>query len=269
MSAAPIARAAALLFALALPGAAAAEVTGRFERTLQVTGRVELDVDTGAGKISVRAGRAGAVRIVGQIRAMDVWDRSSAESRIRGIEKDPPVAQQGNIIRVGHALNRELRKGISINFEITVPADARLHAETGLGDILADGLRGDVRAETGAGSIFISNCAGEVQAGTGLGGIEVRGAKSAVRAKTGSGNLTVEGAPAGIWKLETGLGNVSVRVEEKSAFDVEAHTGLGSVHTRHPLEVRGDWTSSEVRGKVRGGGPLIQISTGLGSIHID
>ncbi|HYM12846.1 MAG TPA: hypothetical protein VEU62_19060, partial [Bryobacterales bacterium] len=52
------------LAALVVPGLATA-AEGTFERTLQVSGPVDLDVSTGAGGITVRAGSAGTVRVTG------------------------------------------------------------------------------------------------------------------------------------------------------------------------------------------------------------
>ena len=60
----------AALVLLAAP-AWAEKATGRFERTLTVTGAVDLDIQTGSGHVIVRPGSAGRVRVVGQIEARD------------------------------------------------------------------------------------------------------------------------------------------------------------------------------------------------------
>src|SRR5881296_323838 len=85
--------------------AAAAAVEGSFDRTLQVSGPTELEVRTGLGRIEVRGGSAGTVRIHGVIRARRdrEWlgfDRS-AEQEVRRLESNPPIEQDGAIIRVG------------------------------------------------------------------------------------------------------------------------------------------------------------------------
>jgi DUF4097 and DUF4098 domain-containing protein YvlB len=135
--------------------------------------------------------------------------------------------------------------------------------------VLADNLRGSVRADTGAGSIRLTGLAGEVHANTGLGDVEIRGARGRVRADSGAGSIRVEGEPTAAWRLNTGLGDVRVRITGQSGFELVAHTGLGSVHSSLPLTVQGSFGNSEVRGKVRGGGPLVDINSGAGSIHID
>jgi len=258
----------ALLVALPLR-AGAGEAAGQFERTLKVTGPVNLTAETGAGKISVRAGSSGTVRVVGRIKVIKVWRSGSAEDAVRRIESFPPVEQSGNTIRVGQIRERDLREVVQISYEIVVPAETELRANSGLGDIVVEALRGRVDAESGAGNVRVTGVAGEIRAESGLGDIEIRGARGSLRAKTGAGSIHVEGEPSETWRLDTGLGNVNVRLPQTAKFEIYARTGLGSIDTKHPLSVQGGFASSEVRGKVRGGGPLIDISSGAGSIHID
>jgi DUF4097 and DUF4098 domain-containing protein YvlB len=242
--------------------------TGRFEKTFKVNAPVELDVDTGAGKVTVRVGDSSSVRVIGILRAVDMWSSERAARAIREVEANPPVEQKGNFIRVGHLFG-ELRKGIQVSFEISVPPETAVRAKTGLGDIVVEGVRRGVRADTGAGSLWLSGLKGEIWVETGLGDVEVRNAAGVVRVKSGAGSIKVEGIPGGTWRLDTGLGNVTVRMESTASFDLRAKTGLGSIHSRHPIEIRDALMSSEARGKVRGGGPLIDISTSAGSIHIE
>src|SRR5438132_11118122 len=87
---APLA-AALLLVATTAVGRAAAE--GSFERTLKVTGPVELDVSTGSGHIDVRTGDSSTVRIRGTIRASSGrWLSSDADakSNARYVARNPP-----------------------------------------------------------------------------------------------------------------------------------------------------------------------------------
>ena len=56
----------AMSLCLAAPARA---VEGHFARTLQVSGAVDLDVQTGSGTIDVRTGDSSTVRITGTIRS--------------------------------------------------------------------------------------------------------------------------------------------------------------------------------------------------------
>jgi hypothetical protein len=78
----------------------------------------------------------------------------------------------------------------------------------------------------------------------------------------------VEGTQTGDWKLEAGSGTINVRLPADAAFDFYAHTGSGHIETAHPITMTGSLNRHELRGKVRGGGPLLQARTGSGDINI-
>src|ERR1035438_5437772 len=89
------------LFAIAVGLCHAQRAEGSFDRTLSVTGFVDLDLTTDAGGIHVTPGPPGTVRIHGILKASDNWfTRGDAESHIRELEAHPPIEQNGNGIRV-------------------------------------------------------------------------------------------------------------------------------------------------------------------------
>lgn len=309
-----------LVAVLALPLALAA-AEGQFDRTLTVTGPVALDVSTGAGSITVRAGEPGQVRIQGYIKA-----KRGREAAVRALEANPPIEQDGNMIHVGRIQNRDLQKNISISYEIVAPPETQLEsgtgsgdqkvsgivgpvaastgsgsvalteigdevqAETGSGSIRLQGIRGAVRASTGSGSIHGADIGGPVRASTGSGDVhleqsapgdvkvstgsgdvEVFGVRGAVRVSTGSGDVTADGNPSGEWELETSSGEVTVRLPAGAAFDLEARTSSGSIYIAetHKLLVSGKINPRRIRGKVRGGGVKLALSTSSGDIRIE
>lgn len=313
-----------LLAAAAPTWAAAAE--GKFERTLQVTGPVELDVTTGSGNITVSPGEPGRVLVRGFIQAGRDWlgVGRSPEEKVRALEANPPILQNGNVIRIGAIEDRELRRNVSISYELVVPVETRLKSETGSGNQIVQGIRGPVKADTGSGDLRLSNLggdvdgdtgsgdielngirgnvtadtgsgsiralgiaggftadtgsgdvileqtgAGEVKVDTGSGSVEIRGAAGSVWAETGSGNISAEGKPTSPWKLSTGSGNVRLRVAAAVGFDFHAKTGSGEIYTESPITVQGALKRDDLRGKVRGGGVLVELETGSGNIRIE
>jgi hypothetical protein len=299
---------------------AAAE--GSFERTLNVTGAVDLDVVSGSGNIAVRTGSSSTVHVRGLIRARDDW-KLKAEDKVRYLESNPPIEQSGNVIRIGRIENRDYSQNVSINYELDVPADTRLKAKSGSGNVTAGGLNGSLDLSTGSGNVKASGVGGELhaesgsgnididslragaQVHTGSGNIQALGIGGAVKAKTGSGNVRVEqsasgdvdaetgsgeiilsgvrgslrahtgsggidagGDPSGMWSLHAGSGNVKVRLKPDAAFDLNAHTSSGRVTLDHPVTVTGTISPKDLKGKVRGGGPLIEVTTGSGDVHI-
>ncbi|MGH9160631.1 MAG: hypothetical protein ACRD2X_11700, partial [Vicinamibacteraceae bacterium] len=91
---------------------------GRFERTLSVSGPVMLEARTGSGSITVRRGGAGAVQVIGTIRAHKRWlESGDVESYIRQVEAQPPITQDGNRIRLALPEDEEIRKRVSISYD--------------------------------------------------------------------------------------------------------------------------------------------------------
>ncbi|HVP43084.1 MAG TPA: DUF4097 family beta strand repeat-containing protein [Terriglobales bacterium] len=287
---------------LSLPAAAA--VTGSFERTLQVSGPVQLEVKTGSGDISIRKGEDKSVRVYGRIRAHEGLFGGDPREKVRKLEKDPPIQQSGNLIRIGHVNDHELFNNVSISYEIVVPAETRVTANTGSGklelervqgpaklnsgsgNITVTGIDDRVEAEAGSGSLDLSMIKGDVvahtgsghikiervgsvDAHTGSGGMEILDMKGRLRAETGSGDVHVEGTPTGDWKVQTGSGRVTLRVGGNAGFDLRAHTGSGNIDTDLPVTVSGRQDRHELNGKVRGGGPLVEMRTGSGNLRIE
>jgi putative adhesin len=295
---------ATILLPVALAGRVLGAAQGSFERTLKVTGPVELTVTTGSGRIDVSSGGASTVLVRGTIRATSAWGLS-AEERVSRIESKPPIEQDGNVIRVGRIRERELSRNVSISYELVVPVETRLRSETGSGDLTVKGLRGPVDADTGSGNITISSIADDVKANTGSGDIrltavkgsvhadtgsgsirgtdlsngiwadtgsgtvEVRGVYGRVRADTGSGNISAEGTPSSEWRLTAGSGNIVVRLPARMGFNLHAHAEAGRVSVARPLTLQGTLGQNEIRGKSGDGGPLLEVRSGSGDIRIE
>jgi len=232
------------ILAFAIPATADSE--GSFQRTLKVTGSVNLDVTTGSGKIEVRTGSSNEVRVTGRIRVHD-WFGGNAEDKIKRLENNPPIEQNGNDIRIGHVDDPDLRRDVSISYELLVPAETQLHSQTGSGGEDIEGINGSLDVSSGSGHLKISRIGSTVRAGTGSGAIEIDQVKGNVHAKTGSGSIHATDVAGG---FEGSTGSGDLRLEQTSSGSVRASTGSGSV------DLRG------IRGS-------LEASTGSGSIHAD
>lgn len=259
----------ALAIAVAILPALAIEPNASFDRTLTVTGPVELEAETHAGSIAVRAGDAGSVRILATIRPNRRAATGDLAGRLREIENNPPIHQSGNTIRIGPIQEESLQRMVSISYEITAPADTRVRMHSGSGSLTAEGVRGPVDATTGSGAVTVSAIGGQVRAHTGSGRIALSGIQGAADAKTGSGAVEIEQTAANPVKAHTGSGSVKVRLWAQAGFELRAHTGSGKVSVEHPITLNGAMGGREVSGKVRGGGPLVEVSTGSGSVRIE
>jgi DUF4097 and DUF4098 domain-containing protein YvlB len=287
----PVALAAAALATLVSVGcdleAQLATVNGSFERTLQVGGPVDLTLRNGAGDIRVAPGTDRTVHVVGHIRARESMMSSlSAAERVKRLEAGPPIAQQGDTVRIGEITDDDLRSNLRIDYEITVPANTVLHSRTGSGDQEIGAIQGPVDITAGSGDLSIGPVSAGVRIKTGSGGIELRGASGdidmtaasgdiratdvagAVRIRTASGDIDVEGRPTADWSIGAASGDVSVRVPQDAAFTLAASTGSGAIRTNLPLDAESR-SRRELDGRVRGGGPQLKITTASGSIHVD
>jgi hypothetical protein len=281
--------------------------TGEFERTASISEPVALDVTTGSGSITIKRGAAGEVVVHGSFRVGTGGQRSAAEAEAlaRRLETEPPIEVSGNNVRVGH-LDEEDRRNVSITYEIEVPAatsvisrtgsgdqsvaelegavDARtgsgeitltdiegaVEVSTGSGDIVANQIAGAFDGSTGSGSInLVQTASGDVAVATGSGSVSLSGVQSAARARTGSGRVTIDGVPGGPWDVETGSGSVNLRVPADAAFSLDLRTSSGAVETSHAVTMVGSIPRGTLRGDVRGGGSLVHVRTGSGSIRVE
>ena len=266
--------------ALALAAVPSLATEATFERTLTVTGHVELTVATGSGNIHITQGSGNQIHIFGRVKSN--WGGS--EAKVREIAANPPIEQTGSIIRVGQ--HHENLHNISIDYEIQAPANAYLDAgsgsgnvtdegvgensklSTGSGNIHATGLNGGFSVGTGSGNVYAEQTgAGDVKASTGSGDIELKHVHGALKAETGSGGIKVEGAPAVGWKLQTGSGNVELWVGD-APLTLDAESGSGGIHTDRDMLTQGSNDRHHVTGKLNGGGPTVRIETGSGDVRV-
>jgi DUF4097 and DUF4098 domain-containing protein YvlB len=292
-----------LITLLLLSALSYASTEGHFDRTLQVNGSVSLDVVTGSGDITVRGGGSSQVVVHATVRSSN-WMFGDSNA-VQKVEQNPPIQQSGNSIRIGYNLADDVKRHVSITYEITVPADTSLQAHSGSGNVDASGIRQQVEAQTGSGDIRFHDLgshvkahtgsgnihgqsvgapftgqtgsgdieadlygSGDVDVHTGSGNIRLRGVKGAVRAQTGSGDIQSDGSVTAPWDLHTGSGNVILAVGSASGFNLDVHTSSGSIHSNLPITVQGSLGKHELKGTVKGGGPEVQVATASGDVDI-
>ena len=259
-------RRAILLSALAFAGSTPAlgAARGEFERTLQVNGTVNLQVETGSGSIDVRTGSSNQVRVVGHIWASE-WFSGNADERVKRLESNPPIQQSGNDIRIGHIDDPELKRNISISYELVVPATTQLRASSGSGSQSISGISGTLEANTGSGSLKLSSIGSGVRAHTGSGSIEIDGAKGSVYARTGSGSIHATDVGGG-FDGQTGSGHLTL--EQSAPGSVRAETGSGGLDLHN---VHGSLQAQAGSGNIKAEGEATGewvVHTGSGSVQL-
>ena len=246
----------------ALPAAAAAE--GSFQRTLTVTGPANVDLSTGSGTVHVRTGGSGQVEINAHIKLTN-WFSGDGERRVQEIEKNPPIQQSGNDIRIGHSDDSELLHNVSISYELVVPAETQLRSHTGSGSQTIEGLQREIEIQTGSGGLKISDIGNSVRAETGSGDVEIRGVKGSVRTRTGSGSIHATDVGGG-FEGHTGSGHITL--DQTAAGAVRAETGSGGMELRG---VKGSLEATAGSGTITAEGDPTgswTVHSGSGSIRL-
>jgi DUF4097 and DUF4098 domain-containing protein YvlB len=189
------------------------------------------------------------------------------------------------MIRIGDQHDNENLHNISIDYEIEAPADAKIDAatasgnvtDTGVGtgarlmtasgNVMATGLEGGFRIQTGSGSINIENTGeGDSKAQAGSGSIHLKGVRGALIAETGSGTIVAAGTPTSAWKLATGSGTIELTTGN-AAMTLDASVGSGSISTP-PGMVQASDNKHHLHVDLNGGGPVVKVQTGSGSIKV-
>ena len=239
--------------------------TGSFDRTLPVTGSVDLTVRTGSGRIQIHTGPDDRVHVLGSIRAHgDFWTGLGAEEQVEQLETNPPIERSGNTIGIGD-IRDPLLQGVTITYDLTVPADTRVRSRSGSGSQSIDGVRGPLEARTGSGSIQIRHIGEHVSASTGSGGIDVSGAGGGLEVRSGSGSIRGDSISGSI---HARVGSGRVELKQADAGGVEVTNGSGSISVtgaRGPVRLRTGSGPINVEGNPSRDWIL---TTGSGSIRV-
>jgi phage baseplate assembly protein gpV len=237
-----------------------------WNKTYTLTGKPDLRIETSDANIRV-----------------NTWDQNTIEARVttegykigeNGIRIDEH--QSGDSVEIGvhyphHAFSVEWGQH-RVDIEIHMPREGRVNLHTGDGKIELSGLKGEMELHSGDGSENLDGVDGKLHASTGDGHIRASGRFDELDLKAGDGHLEVRAASgsslASGWRLETGDGSVSLEVPGDLAADVDLHTSDGHIDLDIPVTTDGKMHEHEIHGKINGGGSLLTIHTGDGSIRL-
>ncbi|HEY4689504.1 MAG TPA: DUF4097 family beta strand repeat-containing protein [Anaerolineae bacterium] len=263
------------------------------EQRFSVSGPATLIVENTSGSIQVSAGTGNAITIAAH---KTVWgsDQADAEAQLATLKVN--AFQAGNAVTVRIEQPQEVlvvgsTRGDTVDFIITVPAEAAVTARTGSGSVTLSGTKGDADLHTDFGEISATEVSGNLKADTHSGRITVRQAQAgamAVDLRSDFGEITIEDATGGDVQAHSGSGTISLvnveagggviatsdfgGIEFKSgrAARLTAETGSGAV-TLTGLTVSGALTARSDFGELT----LVQVAaasydlrTGSGSIQL-
>jgi len=150
-------------------------------------------------------------------------------------------------------------------------AEGATKLDTGSGEVAVTGFRnGTLNIDTGSGGVQASDIeAKELEIDTGSGDIVLESiTTSRLSLDTGSGSVraTLKSNP-GVIDVETGSGDVTLRLIEPVDATVDLDTGSGDFTIDFPLQLIKK-SESNIRGRIGAGNGRISIETGSGDISL-
>ncbi len=257
----------ALLLVAALSVAAVLPVRAdEWSKTYNLTGKPDVRIETSDANIRVTTGDQNTIE------AKVLTTRYKiGEGGIRVDER-----QTGNTVEIEvhyphHNFNVEWGQH-RVDIVIQMPREGNVNLRTGDGKIEVAGLKGTMDLHTGDGSENLDSVEGKLNATTGDGHIQANGRFDELELKTGDGHVDVSARHgstlAAPWRLETGDGSVSLELPPDLSADVDLHTSDGHIDLDMPITTEGKIRQNEIHGKLNGGGSLLTIRTGDGSIRL-
>jgi DUF4097 and DUF4098 domain-containing protein YvlB len=239
-----------------------------WSKTYTITGKPDLRVETTDANIHV-----------------DTWDQNTIEARVtserykigeRGLKIEEH--QSGDSVELAvhfphdvHIFNFNMH-GYRVHIEIHMPRQGRVNLQTGDGSIALTHFKGEMQLQTGDGHQDIDSVDGTLRARANDGHITVAGRFDVLDLYTNDGRIEARALTGSTmvsgWSLHTNDGSVNLELPDNFAADVDLHTGDGQVTVDIPVAVEGRLGRKNIRGKINGGGNLLTVHTGDGSIRL-
>lgn len=239
----------------------------QWSKTFSVTGTPDVQVETSDADIHV-----------------DTWDQKTIAATVT--TEHYKIGEGGVQVfdhQTGDSVELEVRFPHNIvvfgfhshRVDITVhmPREGNVILHTADGSIDLSGLKGNMDVESSDGRQDIRNVDGTLHARAGDGHVDVAGRFDQLQIESGDGSVTAQ-AMAGSttkasWSLQAGDGSVTLRLPHDFAADLILQTGDGHIESDLPLTVEGRLGNKNLHGKLNGGGGMLSIHTGDGSIHLE
>jgi hypothetical protein len=281
-------RVAVPFFAAAVLGAVVCAPAARAEewtKNYTVSGRANVHLDTNDGSVRVTTGDTKQVELRVIYNGYTLDKNLKIESRQDG-DRVELSAREANHWNWGFGIhvNRGLR------LEVRMPKDADLSVDSGDGSVEAQAIMGNLDIHTGDGHIRVEGAKGQIRLRTGDGSIEGRDLDGKIEADSGDGHITLDGrfdtlnvktgdgsinahAEPGskvvsAWSIHTGDGSVDLTLPADLNANIDASTNDGRISLGIPVTVEGQFSNSQIHGKMNGGGQPVTIHTGDGSIRL-
>lgn len=153
---------------------------------------------------------------------------------------------------------------IKLRFEIKVPANFNVYANTAGGDIKIGGVKGNLTLKTSGGDIWGDRFEGDFVAKTSGGDINLFCNNAKINASTSGGDIELEytGLNKSI-ELKTSGGDIDIKVPQNFNANVDLRTSGGDISCSFKLNDMKKLSETKVIGNINNGGlPLIANTSG-------
>ncbi len=147
-----------------------------------------------------------------------------------------------------------------------------LGTETSNGPIELERVDGDVRAHTSNGHIRAERINGSVEAESRNGGvnIDVTSTDKSIRIDTSNNSVELTLPPkfSSSVHAQTNNSSITIRMSAGTNARISARTSNASIDTDFEVRAQGELSRNRLEGVIGNGGPLIDLATSNGSIHL-
>jgi DUF4097 and DUF4098 domain-containing protein YvlB len=236
-------------------------VSGSFDRSLDVSGPIRLELSNVAGDVAIVGSADGKVHVHGDVHVSG-FGFGNPQKRLDDIVASPPIELKGDTLRIGKDMTR--LHNVAITYSVEVPRATEVNSTSVSGSqsvrnvrgpVLAESVSGEVRGQdigrevklaSTSGTVTAENCGDDVRATSVSGNVTVTNAKGDVLAHSVSGNVEVRN-PGGRVDANTSSGTVNVRDADG---DVKAHATAGRVTVHGNPSGNSYWDLKTVSGTV-------------------
>jgi hypothetical protein len=241
----------------------------QWSKTFTLSGKPDLRVATSDANIRV-----------------DTWEQNTIEARVttegwRIGEGGVKVVdrQSGDSVELEVRLPRNVcivcihTPSRRVDVEIHMPREGRVNLHTSDGSIRLANFKGNMDLQSSDGPVDVEGVDGALKAHASDGHIKIAGRFDSLQLSSSDGRIEARALAGSTisssWSLHSGDGSVTLQLPEAFAADVELHTGDGHISLDMPVSVQGQLGHNDIHGKLNGGGNLLTIHTGDGSIRLE
>ncbi|HVZ93221.1 MAG TPA: DUF4097 family beta strand repeat-containing protein [Phycisphaerales bacterium] len=245
--------------------------------------RQSLSVDGAATKL-VLEGNVGDVEVIASAGATEVtaevvkigqgWNQKDAEEALSNIEvflvdsnKEP-----GTVLAYSKHPKNAFGKQYSVDWKITMPADAALKVTISVGDVTAKGVKGGAALEADVGDIVAKDITGGLDARTNVGDISASGkGKLNASSNVGDVDLKLLSDTADDLTVRTNVGDITLTLPQDRSGGIDCKTGTGDISTKFGAASVSNIEKKHSRYRAqlgKDGGPSIILNSDVGDITV-